>query len=137
MLKDNKQAWLIVADRQNMEIVSKEGAFGINRPYVLPRVKKGDFIVAYIKKETTFSGIGEVIQEYYMDDKKLFEGGLYPDRIGVKLNLVPSYKAINAWKLVDELNFSKGKLHWQGALAGGIRQIPVDDFNKIKKALNI
>ncbi len=131
------QAWIIVADRSNMGRCAEFGVFGLNSGSQLPKMNVGDKIVAYIRKEVTFSGIGEVTKPYYVDNKSLFDGGLFPNRVGIKLRLLPEEDAINVWKLVDDLEFSKGKLHWQGALAGGMRKIPMTDFKKIESELMI
>lgn len=133
---DEPQAWIIVADRTNMETCAKLGIYGLNHGSQLSKMKVGDKLVAYIRKETTFSGIGEVTKEYYLDNKPAFEGGLFPNRVGIKLNLLPESKAVSAWSLTDNLEFSKGKLHWQGALAGGMRRIPLADYEKIASTLS-
>ncbi|MDD3014369.1 MAG: EVE domain-containing protein [Candidatus Gastranaerophilales bacterium] len=135
-MSEAKNAWIIVANRENMSRVAMYGVFGLNRCYILPKVRVGDYLVAYIKKEVSFSGIGQVTKEYYLDDTPIFDGGLFPDRIGVSLQLLPAKNSINAWKVVDELEFSKGKMGWQGSLVGGIRKIPVEDFKIIQKNLN-
>jgi|GEM_PF-5267182 len=133
---DEPQAWIIVADRTNMETCTKLGIYGLNHGSQLTKMKVGDKLVAYIRKETTFSGVGEVTKEYYLDNKQVFEGGLFPNRVGIKLNLLPKEKAINAWGMTDNLEFSNGKLNWQGALAGGMRKIPLSDYKKIEAALS-
>jgi predicted RNA-binding protein len=130
-----QQAWIIVADRTNMETCSKVGVYGLNSGSQLPKMKVGDKLVAYIRKETTFAGVGEVTKEYYLDNKPLFEGGLFPNRVGIKLELLPKDKSVNCWSLTDDLEFSKGKLQWQGALAGGMRRIPMSDYQAIEKAI--
>lgn len=131
-----KQAWIIVADRKNMETCAKLGIYGLNHGSQLSKMQVGDKLIAYIRKETTFSGIGEVTKEYYLDNKAVFDGGLFPNRVGIKLDLLPTEKAVNAWSLTDNLEFSRGKLHWQGALAGGMRKIPFADYKKIADALS-
>lgn len=132
-----EQAWIIVADRTNMELCAELGVFGLNSGSQLPKIDVGDKLIAYIRKEVTFSGIGEVTNPYYIEDKQLFEGGLFPNRVGIRLKLLPKDQAVNVWKLVDELEFSKGKLNWQGALAGGMRKIPMADFRKIESELMV
>ncbi len=119
-----------------MEACANIGVYGLNHGSQLSKMRVGDKLVAYIRKETTFSGIGEVTKEYYLDDKPAFEGGLFPNRVGIKLELFPQDNAINAWSLTDNLEFSQGKLQWQGALAGGMRKIPFADYKKIADALS-
>lgn len=133
---EETQAWIIVADRKNMEHCAQHGVYGLNHGSQLPKMKLGDKLIAYIRKETTFSGIGQVTREFYLDNKVLFEGGVFPNRIGITLELFPEKHAVNCWSLTDELEFSKGKLNWQGALAGGVRKIPLSDYEKIASVLS-
>ncbi|MBY0404661.1 MAG: hypothetical protein K2X66_12230 [Cyanobacteria bacterium] len=130
-----KTAWIIVADRFNMERCAEHGVYGLNHGSQLPKMQVGDKLIAYIRKEITFSGVGVVTQGYYLDKSELFDGGIYPNRVGIQLTLLPESQAINCWSLTDDLEFSKGKLHWQGALAGGMRKISLADYDKIAAAL--
>jgi len=130
------QAWIIVANRPNMERCAKLGVFGLTRQELLSKVAIGDHIVAYILREIVFSGIGKVTQEHYLDDIKLFEGGLYPERIGIELKLLPAAKSLNVWDVIGDLAFASNKIKWPASLAGGIRRIPLADFELIAKRLN-
>lgn len=131
-----KQAWIIVANRENMEKVAKVGVFGNNHAALLPKMQVGDKVVAYIKKpEMAFSGIGEITQPYYIDDKSIFEGGLFHNRIGLNLKLLPENAATPMAKLVNDLEFSRGKKMWQGKIAGGVAQISMADFQKIESSI--
>lgn len=129
------QAWIIVANRKNMEKCARERVYGLNHGSQLPKFKIGDKLIAYIKGETTFGGLGEVTKEYYLDDKPLFEGGLFPNRIGIKLDLYPESSSVNVWNVTDELDFSKGKLHWQAGLVSGLRRISLEDYKRIQSSL--
>jgi predicted RNA-binding protein len=134
-MAETQQAWIIVASRHNMGICADKGVFGLNSKGVMGRMQPGDRLVAYIKGEKTLSGLGTVTQAHYLDDEPLFEGGLFHERIGIELKLLPPEKGIDIWLLVDQLDFVVNKMNWQATLVSGIKQIPMSDFRKIEAAL--
>lgn len=125
---DARQAWIIVADRSNMTRVANSGVFGLNTRGPLPRVKIGDFLVAYIRGEKAFSGLGRVTQEHFTDKNPIFDRGVFPERIGVKLDLLPATESKDIWWFLDDLKFPSDKARWSASLIGGIRQIPLEDY---------
>lgn len=129
------QAFIIVANRDNMAKVAAKGVFGLNSRGVLGRAKPGDGLVAYIKGEKRVAGIGTVTEGHHLDDQPLFEGGLYADRIGVDLGLLPEDRWKDMWELIDEVEFPSDKFNWWASLAGGIRRISVMDFEVFKRHL--
>ncbi len=133
MGKENapQAAWIIVADRANMERCAKHGVFGLNAKAMLEKMRPGERLVAYLRGEKVFGGLGSITEPYYLDDKPLFEGGLYPDRIGIKLELLPKERSLDVWSVIDELDFASNKVNWWASLVGGVRRIPVSDYEKI------
>ncbi|MBO9539705.1 hypothetical protein J7643_03835 [bacterium] len=129
-------AWIIVADRTNMERCAKHGVFGLNAKGVLLQMRPGDALVGYIRGEKVFGALGEVTKPYFLDDEPLFEGGLYPDRVGIELKVFPSGQGLDVWSLIDDLAFASNKVNWWASFAGGIRRIPMADFEKIKAAFS-
>lgn len=125
---EETQAWIIVADRSNMEHVAKHGVFGLNQKSVLGRVRGGDKLVAYIRGEKVFAGLGEVTKGHYLDDDPIFDGGLFPERIGVHLTVLPPSESKDIWYFLDDLRFPSDKTRWSASLVGGIRRIPMEDY---------
>lgn len=134
-MSDQPQAWIIVANRENLERCARLGVFGLGQKSVLGRVRVGDRLVAYIRGEKVFAGLGKVTEPYYLDDSPLFEGGLYPDRIGIQLELFPPNQSKDIWYFLDNLRFPKDKTRWSASLVGGIRQIPREDCELFERVL--
>ncbi len=129
------QAWIIVASPESIEVCAKRGLFGLNGRGPLPRVRAGDRLVAYIRGDKVFAGVGVVTEPYFMDDEPVFPGGLYPDRIGIKLDLLPPERRLDIWNFLDELTFPSDKGRWHASLVGGIRQIPISDYEVFEEGL--
>lgn len=130
-----EQAWIIVANRENMARVALKGVFGLNTKSVLSKVQPGDNVVAYVKGEKMFAGLGEVTEGYYMDDEPLFDGGLFPDRFGLSLTLLPEAQWKDIWWFLDDLEFPSDKARWSASLVGGIRRISMKDFALFRSKL--
>lgn len=135
MPASEQSAWIIVADRKNMERCAKHGVFGLSAKGVLLKMTPGDCVVGYIRGEKVFGAIGKVTKPYYLDDEQLFEGGLYPDRIGIELTVFPEGKGVDVWAIIDTLDFASNKVNWWASLVGGVRRIPMSDFSKIESSL--
>ena len=131
------QAWIIVASPESVEVCAGRGLFGLNGKGPLPRVAVGDRLVAYIRGDKVFAGLGVVTEPYFMDDEPVFPGGLYPDRIGIKLDLLPPERRLDIWNFLDELTFPADKGRWQASLVGGIRQIPMSDYKVFEEGLGV
>jgi len=95
MGSNGQQAWIIVAGPDSVKVCAKKGLFGLNGKGPLPRVKVGDRLVVYIRGDKVFAGVGVVTEPYFMDDEPVFPGGLYPDRIGITLDLLPPEKRLD------------------------------------------
>jgi hypothetical protein len=130
-----QQAWIIVANPENMARVAQHGVFGLNTRSVLQKVQPGDGVVGYVKGEKAFAGLGVVTEGYYMDDAPLFEGGLFPDRFGLKLELLPREQWKDIWWFLDDVTFCSDKARWSASLVGGIRRISVGDFEVFRRGL--
>ncbi len=135
MPTSSQSAWIIVADRQNMERCAEHGVFGLNAKGVLVKMAPGDPLIGYIRGEKVFGAIGKVTKPYFLDDEKLFEGGLYPDRVGIELEVFSEGKGVDVWSIIDDLDFASNKVNWWASLVGGVRRLPMSDYVKIEKAL--
>lgn len=133
MTNEQPQAWIIVANRSNMERVAQQGVFGLSHKGPMAKVKVGDRLVAYIRGEKVFAGLGTVTEPYYLDDQPIFDGGLYPDRIGVTLEVRPLEQSKDICYFIDDLTFPSNPTRWQASLVGGIRQIPYEDFRVFER----
>lgn len=129
------QAWIIVADRSNMERCAKQGVFGLNKKGSLDKMKVGDRLIAYIRGEKKIAGLGYVTEPYYLDDQPLFDGDLFPDRVGIKLDLLPPNQSKDIAMFLHDLKFPSNKNFWQASLAGGLRLVPMDDFYTFERGL--
>ena len=118
-----------------MEKCAELKTYGLNHGSRMAGMKVGDKLIAYIRKEVAFGGTGEVLKPYYIDNEEIFEGGIFPHRVGVELQLVPKSDTVNVWGLVEGLDFAPNKQNWQSAIVGGIKKIPMKDFETIKSAL--
>jgi len=130
-----QQAWIIVAGPDTIGICAEKGVFGLNGKGPLGRVRKGDRLVAYVRGDKVFAGVGVVTEPYYLDDEPVFLGGLYPDRIGIRIDLLPPEKRLDIWNFLDELTFPSDKVRWHASLVGGIRQIPMSDYEVFEEGL--
>lgn len=137
-----RKFWLIALPRKRMEFCINKGVFGLNRKYVLGRVQQGDGIACYVNGEKKIIALGVVTSEYYLDDTAVFsdkeafpEGGLYPDRIGFKAEMLPSNKAIDFISLVDKLSFIKNLAYWSTPLSVGIVEMNSADWDLMTQAV--
>lgn len=125
--------WIISLPREDMEHCIEAGTFGLNRKYIMGRVKAGDKVACYITKEYKIIALGETTSDYYMDTKKIFRmEDVFPDRFDFKAALLPKEREFNFKELVDDLQFITNKFYWTVYLRAGISQIPQTDWALIE-----
>ena len=78
--------WLCILTPENYEIVRKELIWGVEDRHrnKIQQVKKGDKLVMYVIGEKKIKGIYEATGEAYREEKQIFKGGLYPNRVKLK-----------------------------------------------------
>jgi hypothetical protein len=131
----SKNAWIFIADRESWLECAKIGSFGLEKaPGRLKEAQPEDPIIAYIRGESIFAGLGKLTSPYYHDTKQVWEDGLYPHRINISVNLDFS-SAIDVRSLIDRLDFIKDKPHWSVFFRGGVAKIPYSDFETIKASI--
>jgi predicted RNA-binding protein len=138
---------MAITNRKNWGIIKQNNIYGV--PYrsanQINKVKIGDNIAFFVKKETTerglepssLVGIYSVTSNVYEEDSDLFEAPVtnlkeaFPLRIKLKpLNI---FKDPIVFKdIVPNLKFVKNKINWGGQFQGiSIRGIPDVDFQFI------
>lgn len=125
--------WILSLPREDMKHCIKIGTFGLNRKYVLGRVRKGDKIACYTFKDMKIIALGEATSEYYLDDTPVFKSdGLYPDRFDFRADLLSA--DLDFVSMIDQLSFIDNLAYWSVYLRSGIRSIPEKDWKVIEKA---
>ena len=136
--------WLCITTRENWRIIKERNIWGVEERHLktLRRVKIGDKLVFYIKQKIgkgevyppMIAGIYEVASEPFMDEEKIFSGGLYPWRIRIK---PIKFGEIEFKPLIPRLKFIKNKKKWTGHLMGrAMREIPEEDYMLIYELLS-
>lgn len=132
-MSDN--AWIFIADRDSWLECAKIGSFGLEtRPGRLKEAQRSDPIVAYIKGESVFAGIGKLASAYYHNTERIWEDGIYPHRVKVDIDL-DFDNAVDVRPLVDSLDFITDKAHWSVRFRGGVVKIPYSDYEIIRASI--
>ena len=131
----SENAWIFIADRQSWIECEEIGSFGIEKnPGRLSKAQIDEPIVAYIKGESIFAGIGKLTSPYYHSTEKIYEVGLYPHRVKIEINLDFENK-VDVRSIIDNLGFITHKENWQVFFRGGVVKIPYSDFEIIKVSI--
>lgn len=106
------------------------------------RMADGDKLVWYITKEMAFAGYATITGNYFEDHEPIWEGKKegedYPWRVPIRAELVLDR---NDWIDVEGIArkmtyVSKWPAeHWRLAFQGNLHDIPEEDFERIKAAL--
>jgi DGQHR domain-containing protein len=130
-----KKAWLLVANLENWQIAIQKGIFGIDKsPGRVRKIKKGDYIVAYVTKSAVFAGTGHVTKPYFYDETPIWKDSVYPHRFGIEIDFNLS-KVVPVMAIKDKLKFIISKTKWPVHFRGGIGKISLSDFQLIKTAI--
>lgn len=131
----SENAWIFIADRENWVHCAEIGSFGLETaPGRLSKAQPGDPIVAYVKGESIFAGIGKLTSSYYPSTKQEWKDGLYPHRVELDITL-DFYNGVDVRSLIDKLGFITDKSHWFVFFRGGVNRIPHSDFEIIKASI--
>ncbi len=124
--------WLLCLPRQDMEHCIKIGVFGLNRKFILGRVREGDSIVCCVSKEWKIVGTGFATSEYYLDTKQCFlKEGMFPDRFDFSATLLPTADQGNLIEILDRLSFVKNLVYWAVYFRNGIAELSHDDWKTV------
>ena len=131
----SENAWIFIANRENWVHCAEIGSFGLeSAPGRLSKAQAGDSIVAYVKGESVFAGIGKLASSYYPSTEKDRKDGLYPHR--VKFDIALDFdNGVDVRSLIDKLGFITDKSHWPVFFRGGVNRIPYSDFEIIKASI--
>lgn len=132
-MSDN--AWILVADREAWLEIAQRGSYGLKRaPGRLRDAQPEDPVVAYIKGETVFAGVGKLTSSYYHATEQELQDGLYPHRVKLDISLGLD-NSIDVRSLIEKLDFITDKPNWPVFFKGGAIKIPLSDFNIIEASI--
>jgi hypothetical protein len=130
-----KYAWIFIADRDSWLDCAQSGSFGLKRaPGRVSDAQSGDPIIAYIKGEMTFAGIGILTSSYYYATQEELQAGLYPHRVKLEIKL-DFDNSVDVRSLIEQLDFITDKPYWPVFFKGGVAKIPHSDFEIIKASI--
>jgi len=124
-----------------MEFCINKGIFGLNRKYILARVRPCDKVVCYATKENKIIATGEMTSEYYVDDapvftdKELFGKELFIDRVAFKAELLGPDHEVPFFDIIDQMSFIKSLANWQVTFRSAITQMDKSDWDVITKQI--
>jgi predicted RNA-binding protein len=123
---------------QNTEKCFEAKTFGTDdgiRAAKLVELSVGDVIVFYKAKEG-FAGIWKVVKPYYRDTSKIWDDGVYPNRVKIEpvIALKPS-QYVDARTMVDDLKMVTHPLYYGLAFRQNLADIPPEDYELIKSRL--
>lgn len=128
--------WMIALPKERLEYCLRVGIFGLNRKYILGKLKQADKVVFYATKDRQIIALGEVTEEYYVDDKRIFNDrelfpgdDLFPDRI--KFTASRLHHEVDFIPIIDRMSFIKSLANWQIHFRSGIVQISKADWDVI------
>lgn len=95
----------------------------------------GDILVFYKAKEG-FAGIWKVASEQYKDNSKIWEDGVYPDRVKIEpvIQLKPG-QYVDAKTMVEDLEMVTHPLYWGMTFRENLKEISPKDYKLIKSKL--
>jgi len=130
--------WLCILTPENYEVVKRELVWGVTSRHKnkIMQVEPGDQLVMYVIREKKIKGIYEAVSKPYEDKTEIFQGGVYPYRVKLKL-VKKSEEGIDIRELVPELELFKRKdSRWAGVLRGrAMIEITEKDYKTIENKL--
>lgn len=139
--------WIIVGGPDNFEKTRELGfklqGMKSRHRRKAERMAKGDKIVWYITGEQAFAGYATLTAAYFEDHKPIWSSGKkkeedYPWRVPIRKELVlPRSKWVDAEGVARKMKYvSKWPAeHWRLAFQGNVHEIPKEDFEAIRRAL--
>ena len=130
--------WLCILTPENYEVVKEKLVWGVTDRHrkKLLQVKKGDKLVMYVIREKKIKGIFEAVSDPYVDEKEIFSGGVYPNRVKLK-PVKLSDDGVDILELVPKLDVFKRKDNkWVGTIVGkAMVELSEKDYKMIEERL--
>lgn len=138
--------WIAVSGEENFE-KTKELKFELQgfktrQRRKAERMQAGDRLIWYITKEMVFAGYATIMGECFEDHEPIWQGKKagedYPWRVPIKPELVLERdKWVDVEGVARKMTYvSKWPPeHWRLAFQGNLHEIPDEDFELIRKAL--
>lgn len=123
------QKWLAVVTPENWEICLQKRTFGgdDNRANQIKRIKSGDHVLIYLAG-MKIAAICKVVKEYFYDENKIVNDGIYPHRIGIEPIKKPK-SPLDVRRIYDTYFTYKGKS--AGYFGQTIRNVALDESKVI------
>lgn len=138
--------WIAVSGEANFEKTMELGfelqGFKTRQRRKAERMAGGDKLIWYITKEMAFAGYATITGPYFEDHEPIWEGKKegedYPWRVPIRKELV-----LNRDDWIDVEGIARQMTyvskwppeHWRLAFQGNLHEIPHEDFERIKAAL--
>lgn len=122
----------------NTEKCFESGVYGtddVPAAVKLSELVVGDILVFYKNREG-FAGIWQVVQPYYRDESKIWDDGIYPNRVKIEpvIALKPE-NYVDVKTMVNDLEMIKHPLYYGLAFRRNLVDISEKDFTLIKSKL--
>lgn len=139
--------WIIVGSPGNFEKTKKLGfkVLGMKSRHrrKAERMAKGDKIVWYITGEQSFAGYATIAGPYFESHEPVWSSSKkpaedYPWRVPIKKEVVlPPSRRLDVEGIARKMKYvSKWPAaHWRLAFQGNVHEIPKEDFELIRRAL--
>jgi len=135
--------WLCTTSRENWEVVKDRKIWGVPSKHFnkISKVKKGDFIVLFKKRDgetpSQIVGVFRAASDPFYDEKRIFKDEVYPHRVKLEPHVIPG-QPLDFKPLVPKLNFIRNKKKWSVHLMGKVMiELPKEDFETIVDALKV
>lgn len=123
--------------KKNYEILENNGfrLIGFNeRSHLAEKLEPGDLIFVYIgSRVSKIAGYVIVNDKFYWDNELLWDD-VFPKRVKIEPGVILKEK-IDIRSLIDRLSFVKNKLRYGMSFLAGLREIPCDDGEILKKEI--
>lgn len=130
--------WLCLTNPSNYKITTSKNVWGVEPRHEkkLKEIRKDDEIIFYIKGKK-LGGSFKVISDVYIDEKKVFNSGRFPYRIGLSPIKLPKQLADWTDEIIQNMSFINYKdKRWKFALMGRtIIQITKKDFEYLSSKI--
>jgi len=146
MLKNSPQVnhWIICITEDNRQIAFRERVMGFSDAKAgrLKSFRAGDLVIFYVPRESLssskkigkFIGVAEIKGENYESNTAMWQNGLFPQRLPIE---ILSERSCDIGPLISGLTFIKNKKSWGGTFLAGILKVPAEDFQTIRKSMNL
>lgn len=132
--REGPRCWILVTSLPNFEVCRERQWWGDVEENRIGKLRDGDAVVFYIKREKRLGGLALVRGLPFPIDKSPWEEDRYTWAIRVDFLLTPG-RTIDVEGLVPALSFVRNKRVWGTHLQGFMRSVPFRDFEIMRNAL--